>query len=208
MKRNEKEEIIDRIKELVKDSSAMFLVNYSGVNVADINKLRSEFRKDGVTYKVFKNTLFKKAIEQSGGYEKLNEQLVGMIGVAFAGENFVAPAKIIKKYEKTQFLRLPNHVLPTLANAAINWNLKIIAHKCGITKPLSFHIARHTFATTVTLTNGVPIETVSKMLGHTSIKTTQIYAKVVDSKISNDMQILRQKLETQIVSEKLAKTGN
>jgi large subunit ribosomal protein L10 len=98
MKRNEKEEIIDRIKELVKDSSAMFLVNYSGVNVADINKLRSEFRKDGVTYKVFKNTLFKKAIEQSGGYEKLNEQLVGMIGVAFAGENFVAPAKIIKKY--------------------------------------------------------------------------------------------------------------
>jgi large subunit ribosomal protein L10 len=98
MKREEKGEIIDQIKGLVKGSSAMFLVNYSGVNVADINRLRSEFRKEGVTYKVFKNTLFKKAIEQTGGYEKLTEQLVGMIGIAFAGDNFVAPAKIIKKY--------------------------------------------------------------------------------------------------------------
>lgn len=98
MKKEEKGEIIEQIKELVKNSSAMFLVDYRGVNVADINKLRSSFRKEGVTYKVFKNTLFKKALEQSGGYEKFNSQLVGMIGVAFAGENFVAPAKIIKKY--------------------------------------------------------------------------------------------------------------
>lgn len=98
MKREEKGEIIEQIKELVQSSSAMFLVNYSGVNVADINKLRVEFRKEGVTYKVFKNTLFKKAIEQIGGYEKFNPQLVGMIGIAFTGENFVAPAKVIKKY--------------------------------------------------------------------------------------------------------------
>lgn len=98
MKREEKEEIIEQIKTLVQNSSAMFLVNYSGVDVADINKIRSDFRKDGVTYKVFKNTLFKKALEQVGGYEKFNERLIGMIGVAFTGENFVAPAKIIKKY--------------------------------------------------------------------------------------------------------------
>lgn len=98
MKKEEKGEMIEEIKELVKNSSAMFLVNYSGVNVADINKIRSDFRKEGVTYKVFKNTLFKKALEQSGGYEKFNTQLVGMIGIAFTGENFVAPAKIIKKY--------------------------------------------------------------------------------------------------------------
>ena len=98
MKREEKGEIIEQIKELVSNSTGMFLVNYSGVNVADINKLRSDFRKEGVTYKVFKNTLFKKALDQVGGYEKFNEQLVGMIGIAFVGENFVAPAKIIKKY--------------------------------------------------------------------------------------------------------------
>ena len=98
MKKTEKVEIVDKIKELISNSYGMFLVNYSGVNVADINKLRSGFIKEGVTYKVFKNTLFKKALEQVGGYDKFNDQLVGMIGVAFAGENFVAPAKIIKKY--------------------------------------------------------------------------------------------------------------
>lgn len=100
MKRLEKEEQIEQIKELIGNSSAMFLVDYRGVNVADINKLRAQFRKEGVTYKVFKNTLFKKALEQLGAFEKLNEQLIGMIGVAFAKENFVAPAKIIKKYNE------------------------------------------------------------------------------------------------------------
>jgi site-specific recombinase XerD len=71
--------------------------------------------------------------------------------------------------------------------------LKEIADVCGITKDLTFHIARHTFATTVTLSNGVPLETVSKMLGHTNLKTTQHYAKILDTKISNDMQFLKQK---------------
>jgi len=67
------------------------------------------------------------------------------------------------------------------------------------------HIARHTFATTVTLTNGVPIETVSKMLGHTSIKTTQIYSKVVDTKISKDMEELEIKLgkTAQLLQQKM-----
>ena len=98
MKKEKKEDQLGLIKELVKNSSAMFLVDYRGVNVADINKLRSNFRKEKITYKVFKNTLFKKALEQTGGYEKFNSQLLGMTGVAFADENFVAPAKIIKKY--------------------------------------------------------------------------------------------------------------
>lgn len=76
----------------------------------------------------------------------------------------------------------------------MNAYLKEIAGVCEIEKELTFHIARHTFATTVTLTNGVPIETVSKMLGHKNIQTTQHYAKILDKKISEDMKILRDKI--------------
>ena len=72
-------------------------------------------------------------------------------------------------------------------------HLYTISDLCGFNKKLTFHSARHTFATTVTLSNGVPIETVSKMLGHNNIKTTQIYARVLDSKVSADMMVLRQK---------------
>jgi site-specific recombinase XerD len=75
----------------------------------------------------------------------------------------------------------------------LNAYLKEVADICGINKHLTFHIARHTFATTVTLNNGVPIESVSKMLGHKSIKITQIYAKILDKKVSEDMGLLRQK---------------
>lgn len=75
----------------------------------------------------------------------------------------------------------------------MNAYLKEIADVCGITKNLTYHIARHTFATTVTLSNGVPIETVSKMIGHRNSKTTQHYAKILDKKISEDMKSLRSK---------------
>ena len=71
--------------------------------------------------------------------------------------------------------------------------LKEIADVCGVKKNLTFHLARHTFATTTTLAKGVPIETVSKMLGHTNIETTQIYARITNNKISNDMQGLDKK---------------
>ena len=80
----------------------------------------------------------------------------------------------------------------------MNAYLKEIADVCGINKELTFHIARHTFATTVTLSNGVPIETVSKMLGHTNLKTTQHYAKILDKKISEDMQVLKAKFNTKL----------
>ncbi len=85
-------------------------------------------------------------------------------------------------------------LLPILSNQKMNSYLKEIATVCGIEKELTFHIARHTFATTVTLTNGVPIESVSKMLGHKNLRTTQHYAKVLDKKVSEDMKILRDKL--------------
>lgn len=85
-------------------------------------------------------------------------------------------------------------LLPVMSNQKLNAYLKKIADLCKIKKLLTFHIARHTFATTVTLNNGVPIESVAKMMGHTNIKTTQIYAKVMDHKVSEDMQLLKHKL--------------
>ncbi|WP_259065918.1 site-specific integrase [Mucilaginibacter sp. X4EP1] len=105
---------------------------------------------------------------------------------------------ILAKYQDHPKCVSKGTVLPVLTNQKTNSYLKEIADLCGIRRKLTFHIARHTFATTVTLTNGVPIETVSKMLGHKSLKQTQHYAKIVDLKISEDMNTLRKKLEMQM----------
>jgi site-specific recombinase XerD len=103
--------------------------------------------------------------------------------------------EIIDKYAGYPVCINEKRLLPILSNQKMNSYLKEIADVCGIKKDLTFHIARHTFATTITLSNGVPIETVSKMLGHTNLKTTQHYAKILDKKISNDMMILKEKFK-------------
>jgi len=100
-------------------------------------------------------------------------------------------AAILEKYAEHPVVLNENKLLPVLSNQKMNAYLKEIADVCNITKNLTFHLARHTFATTVTLTNGVPIESVSKMLGHKSLKTTQHYAKILDKKVSADMQALK-----------------
>jgi site-specific recombinase XerD len=102
--------------------------------------------------------------------------------------------EIIDRYKEHEYCVKYNKLLPVNSNQRYNNYLKELADVCGINKHLTSHIARHTFATTVTLANGVPIETVSAMLGHTSIRTTQIYAKVVESKMSADMELLKAKL--------------
>lgn len=101
---------------------------------------------------------------------------------------------IIKKYQDSSDLSGDKLLLPVLSNQKMNAYIKEIADLCEIRKILTFHLARHTFATTVTLSNGVPIESVSKMLGHTSLKTTQHYAKILDRKVNEDMQLLKNKL--------------
>jgi site-specific recombinase XerD len=100
---------------------------------------------------------------------------------------------ILEKYKNNPVANNANKLLPVLSNQKMNAYLKEIATICKIEKNFSTHLARHTFATTVTLTNGVSLETVSKMLGHKSIKTTQHYAKIVDRKVSDDMMILKEK---------------
>jgi site-specific recombinase XerD len=101
---------------------------------------------------------------------------------------------IIEKYKEHKYCMVHDKLLPVNSNQRYNSYLKEIAILCNINKKITTHIARHTFATTITLANGVPIETVSSMLGHTSIRTTQIYAKVVEKKVSEDMQLLKAKL--------------
>jgi site-specific recombinase XerD len=102
--------------------------------------------------------------------------------------------EIIKKYQDDPYCIIKGKLLPVNSNQKYNAYLKEIADICGIKINLTTHTARHTFATTITLENDVPLETVSKMLGHKSIKTTQIYAKITQRKVSNNMQILRSKL--------------
>jgi site-specific recombinase XerD len=95
--------------------------------------------------------------------------------------------EVLDKYKTDPACMADHKLLPVCTNQRMNGYLKEIADICEIKKPLTTHIARHTFATTITLSHGVPIETVSKMLGHSDLKTTQIYSKVVDRKIADDM---------------------
>ena len=96
-------------------------------------------------------------------------------------------------------------LFPMLTNQATNRCLKEIARVAGVKKDVTFHMARHTFATTITLQHGIPIETVSKMLGHASLTTTQIYAKVLDKKVMDDMSVLK---EAYAKKESLKKASN
>tara|TARA_R100000789_G_scaffold86741_1_gene82990 strand:+ start:542 stop:1804 length:1263 start_codon:yes stop_codon:yes gene_type:complete len=111
--------------------------------------------------------------------------------------------EIIERYKDHPEIKDKDLILPVPRNQNYNAFLKEIAVLCGIKKNLTTHLARHTFATTITLTNGVPIESVSKMLGHKDLRTTQHYAKIVDRKISDDMKALRKILE-----EKAAKDSD
>jgi len=113
--------------------------------------------------------------------------------------------EIIKKYRNHAYCKANNKLLPVNSNYRYNTYLKELADICGIRKHLTTHTARHTFATTVTLENDVPIETVGKMLGHKDIRSTMIYAKITKRKISNNMNALENKLFTS--TGKLKKTA-
>ena len=169
----EKEFSVERLNQ-VKD---MFVFScYTGLSYADTRKLkRSEVMK-GVDGNLWIYTNRQKTDTLSR---------IPVLPCALA---------VINKYADNPQCVNKGLLLPIMSNQKMNAYLKEIADLCSIHKPLTFHIARHTFATTVTLNNGVPIESVAKMMGHTSIKTTQIYAKVMDHKISEDMEALKQKL--------------
>lgn len=99
--------------------------------------------------------------------------------------------RIIDKYRAYHEAKPGNKLFPVPPNQVVNRYLKQIAEAAGVEKQITFHMARHTFATTITLAHGIPIETVSKMLGHAALSTTQIYAKVLDNKVMDDMAALK-----------------
>jgi len=116
--------------------------------------------------------------------------------------------EIIAKYSNEQQQEIEGKLLPVYSNQKTNKYLKEIAKVCGIHKNITFHVARHTFATTVTLSNGVPIETVSKLLGHRKLTTTQIYARVLQKKVGEDMEQLMHHYENKEKQEKQTLTFN
>lgn len=109
--------------------------------------------------------------------------------------------EIIEKYKDHPICVSKNRLLPMKSNQKLNSYLKELADICGITKPMTMHIARHTFATTVLLSNGVSMEATSKMLGHSSLKTTQIYGKILETRVGAEMEILSAKLSKSIDAE-------
>ncbi len=113
------------------------------------------------------------------------------------------PTRILEKYRN---FRKGKSLLPVISNANFNKYIKEIASICEIHKRITVHTARHTFATTVALSNGLPIETLSKVLGHKTIRTTQVYAQILDDKINEDMGILDRslmRLQSQFCLERL-----
>lgn len=102
-------------------------------------------------------------------------------------------ARILEKYKP--YADEQGRVFPRISNQEVNTSLKVIQEICGIATPLTFHIGRHTFAKTIALKNGIPLETVQMMMGHTKISTTQIYADVDEEKIIEDMSGLEDKLD-------------
>lgn len=101
------------------------------------------------------------------------------------------PLELIDKYKDHPLIQDNNRVFPQYSNQRLNSYLKELADICGINKNLTFHMARHTFATTITLTKGVSMESVMAMLGHRNIRTTQIYSKIVNQKVSTEMRKLK-----------------
>ena len=158
-----KSESLERVKDI-------FLFScYSGLSYIDLKNLTKDQILKGIDDK---NWIFTRR-------EKTNEVVkVPLLNKA---------DQILKKYENHCFDIEDQKVLPVLSNQKMNDSIKKVMKGAGVKKHISFHCARHTFATTVTLANGVPIETVSKLLGHTKLSTTQIYARVLENKLSNDI---------------------
>lgn len=165
-----------KIDRLIRVKDVFLFVAYTGISYSDLKKLTKHDVQIGIDGKPWI------ILERS------------KTGIRSPIPLLPKAQEIINKYKNDPECNAENKPIPVKSNQKLNSYLSEIADLCDIKKHVTMHLGRHTFATTVTLSQGVPIETVSKMLGHTSLKTTQIYAKVVDRKIADDMSELESKL--------------
>jgi site-specific recombinase XerD len=166
-------------QEIVRDTFVFSC--YTGLAFADVCNLSSEHLVTD--------------IEGEKWIEMVRQKTANFSGKKFYVLLLPEAIELINKYKRHPMASYTGTVFPVYSNQATNRYLKVISKMADLNFELTYHIARHTFATTVTLENGVPIESVSKMLGHTSIRTTQIYSKVKKKKVSSDMKLLRERLK-------------
>jgi site-specific recombinase XerD len=167
---------LDLNRQVLKDVRDVFLMQcYTGLSYGDIKQLTANHIQAG---------------DNGKNWIRMKRQKTS---VSFAVPLLPMAMSVLGRYLAISTPESP--LMPVISNQKMNNNLKLLQELAGISKNLTTHLARHSFATTITLSNGVPIETVSKMLGHTKLSTTQIYAKVLDAKIDMDMQLLSDKLQ-------------
>ncbi|WP_019037771.1 site-specific integrase [Psychroflexus tropicus] len=161
-----KSESLERVKDI------FLFACYTGLSYGDLKELTKDHIVKGMDGKNWISTK----------REKTNESVKAPL--------LHKADRILKKYMEKMYELENKRLFPVLSNQKMNKYIKEVMKASKVRKHITFHSARHTFATTVTLSNGVPIETVSKLLGHTKLSTTQIYAKVLENKISDDMSSL------------------
>ena len=167
---------LDLNRQVLKDVRDVFLMQcYTGLSYSDIKQLTQKHIQAG---------------DNGSQWIRMKRQKTS---VSFVVPLLPMALTLVDKYLPNSASQLP--LLPVISNQKMNENLKVLQELAGIPKNLTTHLARHSFATSITLSNGVPIETVSRMLGHTKLSTTQIYAKVLDTKIGADMQLLGERLK-------------
>jgi integrase/recombinase XerD len=171
-------EVDDRAIMVVKE---MFLFScYTGLSYNEISRLTSDFiRREG---------------DGSLWIEMVRQKTMNTSELKFHVPILPEALRLIEKYEHSADSLFKGTIFPSPTNQYMNRCLKIISKSAGICKNLTFHIARHTFATTITLENGVSIESVAHMLGHSSTRTTQIYSKVKKRKVASEMNLVKLRL--------------
>ena len=176
-------ELEQLMKAGLKKASANFIRDiflfstFTGLSYSDLKNLQFnhlQYQEDGSKWLVFKR-------KKTG-----TPTYIPMLDV---------PLQIIDRYANTKFAGTEGRIFKVKTLVNMNLQLKKIAKSAGIDKTLTFHMSRHSFATSICLTNGIPIESLSQMMGHLSIKTTQIYAKVTRTKLNEDMTNLEKRIE-------------